>query len=87
MSRFLTAKNVEAALGKSVSLRKGVYTLKQSYYWGVNKSGEHLWEFVKSKIPNAKLEAYGNHQHAFVGAAKSGSKQDSYFWVKFTVSA
>ena len=72
-------------LGKHLSFRKGVFTVKKSYYWGLTNSGEWLWNRVKEKISSAQLVKYGNHFHSFVGGAKTGSAQDSYFWVKFTI--
>lgn len=69
-----------------VSKSKGIFTVKNSYYWGMFSDGEtKLADFIKSKLPNAQIIDKGNHYHDFVGGAKSGSAQDSYFWVKFTL--
>jgi len=69
-----------------VSKRLGVFMVKKSYFWGLSKSGEELWNKVKEKIPNATLVEYGNNYHDFVGGAKAGSPKDSYFWVKFKIA-
>jgi hypothetical protein len=66
-----------------VSFRDGIFTVKKSYYWGVSKDGSNLADMVKKFIPEATILDYGNHYHGFVGGAKSGSPQDSYWWVKF----
>lgn len=66
------------------SVRKGIYTMKKSYYWGLTKSGEVLKNTVESLIPNAKVIDYGNHYADFHGGARPGTSQDSYFWVRFT---
>ena len=65
---------------------KGVFRYHQSYFYGVTKSADALVNRVKEKIPNAIIIDSGNHFHEFVGGAKSGSAQDSYLWVKFTVA-
>lgn len=70
-----------------VSFRNGIFTVKQSYYWGVTKSGEEYAKKVTDLIPEAKILDYGNHWHGFVGGCKTGGPQDSYYWVKFQVSA
>jgi len=66
-----------------VSFRDGTFTVKKSYYWGATKDGSNLADKVKALIPEATILDYGNHYHGFVGGAKSGSPQDSYWWVKF----
>ena len=70
----------------TISSKGGVFTVKKSYFWGATKCGSTLADKVKSIIPEAAIEDYGNHFHHFVGGAKPGSKQDSYLWVKFKVS-
>lgn len=65
------------------SFKDGIYTVKDSYYWGVSKSGEQKVQKVKEIYPNAEIIDYGNHYHGFVGGVRPGSSQDSYYWVKF----
>ena len=70
----------------TVSRKGNVWTVKNSYFWGVTQDGSKTAEKVRSLLPAAKILDYGNHVHAFVGGAKTGSRQDSYFWVKFEVA-
>ena len=76
------------AFGSNVTLsvRKGIYTAKRSYFWGVTNSGESFAQNVMSTLKPlpVSLVDFGNHYHSFVGSARTGSRQDSYFWVKFT---
>lgn len=67
------------------SHREGIFTVKRSYYYGISQSGEKHADIVKNLIPNAEIVDYGNHYHGFVGGSKSGSPQDSYYYVKFKV--
>ena len=83
----MTNKDIRTKLDekfRTVSLSKGTWTVKESYYWGMFKPGDHLFPLVQEMFPTARLVQYGNHSHGFVGGAKSGSAQDSYFWAKFT---
>jgi len=70
----------------TVSKRNGVYTVKRSYFWGVSNDGSGFAEKVRKTITGSRIVDYGNHFHHFVGGAKSGSRKDSYYWVKFTIS-
>lgn len=70
----------------SYNKKTNAYTVKDSYYWGVSKGAEAKIEKVKSLFPTAEILSSGNHYHAFVGGAKSGSAKDSYFWVVFKLS-
>ena len=51
----------------------------------MTQSAQPLVAKVTEKIPNAIIIDSGNHDHNFVGGANSGSAQDSFLWVKFTV--
>jgi hypothetical protein len=66
-----------------VSVRHGIYTVKKSYYWGATKDGSELVNAVKSLFNNIIIVDFGNHYHGFVGGAKPGSYNDSYFYCKF----
>lgn len=67
----------------SVSRKGDIITAKKSYFWGVTSDGSAFAALVEKQYPNARVVDYGNHFHHFVGKAKSGSRQDSYYWVKF----
>ena len=82
----MTTKHIKEAVGNVVSTlssRGGVFTAKKSYFWGICGDGSGLADKIKSLVPTAEIVDYGNHYHSFVGGAKPGSPQDSYFWVKF----
>ena len=84
----MTTKEVAILLGdteqKHTRKSKGQFKHWSSYYWGFTATGETLVKKVKEKIPTAEITGYGNHFHGFVGG-RSGSAQDSYLWVTFTV--
>jgi hypothetical protein len=64
---------------------KGQFRYHISYYWGLTQSADKLVATIRQKLPTAVITDSGNHFHAFVGGAKSGSNQDSFLWVTFTV--
>lgn len=70
---------------KHVRKYKGVYRYHLSYYYRHGNTPQEMVEFVKSKIPSVEVIGCGDHMHAFVGGAKSGSAKDSFMWVTFTV--
>jgi hypothetical protein len=85
----MSTKEIRQQLGQlfdTFSCRGGVYTIKKSYYWGFTEDGSALADKVKKKLPSADVLDYGNHWHPFVGGAKSGSSQDSYYYCKFKVA-
>ena len=84
----MTTKEIAALLGtdeRYVRKSKGLFRWHKSYYLGMTQSAQPLVAKVTEKIPNAIIIDSGNHYHNFVGGAKSGSAQDSFLWVKFTV--
>jgi hypothetical protein len=84
----MNAKQIAEALGTSekyVRKYKGQFRWHKSYYWGANSSPQPMVDKIKATFPTAVVTDSGNHFHAFVGGAKSGSAQDSYLWVTFTV--
>ena len=84
----MKATEVATKLGvKEYQVRKskGAFRFHSSYYWGVTTGAEKLVAFVKEKLPEAVIVEFGNHFHEFVGGAKSGSAQDSFKWVTFTL--
>ncbi len=66
-----------------VSFRKGIFTAKRSYFYGITKPIQPYIDKVIELIPNAEIVDSGNHFHAFCGGAKSGSAKDSFYWVSF----
>lgn len=81
----MTTNEIAAKLGtEHVCKHKGQFKYWQSYYWGVTKDADALVKKVKDTFPNAVITGSGNHYHAFVGGAASGSAKDSYLWVTFT---
>ncbi len=63
--------------------RNGNLVAKQTYYFHHGLTEEKLWLKVKTVFPNAEMIDSGDHFHAFVGGAKTGSPQDSFVWVEF----
>ncbi len=79
-------EELKMKLGCTVlSVRKGVYTAKWSYFYRHGRTPEGLAEVVLAKFPNASIIEKGDHWHGFVGGARAGSAQDSYMWVRFTL--
>ena len=64
---------------------KGAFRLHKSYYY-CKETSANLAASVSSKFPDATILEHGNHRHAFVGGAASGSAKDSFIWVTFTLS-
>lgn len=67
-----------------VSVSKGVYKIKRSYFSGGERLLNSMLERVK-KIDGIIVMDSGDHWHSFVGGAKAGSAQDSYVWITFTL--
>ena len=85
----MDTKQVKQTLGEifdTFSSRGGVYTIKKSYFYGFGKDGSALADKVQQKLPSAVVVDYGNHWHPFVGGAKPGSPQDSYYFCKFKIA-
>jgi hypothetical protein len=68
-----------------LSKYNGQFKYWRSYFYSHGMTPENLMSYVKSKIPNAVMIDSGDHFHDFVGGTKSGSSQDSYMWVTFTI--
>lgn len=84
----MNTKTVRSLLENSVdvlSFRNKVYTAKKSYYWGATQDGSAFRDKIQKLIPKARVVDYGNHWHSFVGGAKPGSSQDSYYYCKFEI--
>ena len=59
------------------SVRKGVYTVKESYFYRHGKSPETLYKKIQKVIPEVKLVELDDKFNAW--------PKDSYFIVNFTV--
>ena len=70
----------------TLSVRDSVYTAKWCFFYKNNRSAETCKEHVESVFPNAYVKDSGGHWHSFVGGAKTGGPQDSYFWVTFKLN-
>ncbi len=68
-----------------ISKYKGIFRYHQSYFYRFDMDPGKLAKRVKSKIPWARIIDTGDHWHAFVGGAKSGTSRDSYMYVKFEI--
>ena len=80
----LTTDAIRAEINSdTLSLRKGIYTAKWSYFYSSGRSVETCKEKITTAFSNAYIIDGGNHWHSFVGGCKTGSAQDTYFWVTF----
>jgi hypothetical protein len=76
----------EAVSANAFTFHKdGTVTAKWGYFYRFEKTPEKYAEYVKAKVPGAKIIEVGDHYHDFVGGAKTGSAKSSYMWVKFMV--
>lgn len=67
------------------------YTFKQSYFYrhGDEYSfANNIIKQIKTLMPHNSVNLIdaGDHWHAFVGGAKSGSAQDSYLYAKIEIA-
>jgi len=68
----------------SVGRKKaGTIIAKWGYFMSVEMEPSKLADKVKRLYPGAEIVDTGDHWHAFVGSAKSGSAQDTYMYVEF----
>ena len=65
--------------------KDGTITAKWSYFYRMGHTPEKYAEKIKAIFPTATIVETGDHFHAFVGGAKTGSACDSYMWVHFQV--
>lgn len=79
---FLETKGLYLHL---VSFSNGVYTAKKSSYINSRRMLEALTAEMK-RIEGLTVTDSGEHYHAFVGGCKAAGPQDSYIWMKFTMS-
>jgi hypothetical protein len=81
----MTTKQVSEILEtEHVRKSKGQFKYWISYFYRHGRTPESMAEYVKTKLPNAVITGTGDHWHAFVGGAESGSAKDSFMWVTFT---
>lgn len=67
-----------------ISEAAGVVTVKQSYYWGISRTGEIQKDKVLDIIPTANIIDYGNHYVRYQIGVVRGGPHDCYTYVKFT---
>jgi len=68
----------------SVGRKKaGTIIAKWGYFYRHGMEPSKLADKVKRLYPGAEIVDTGDHWHAFVGGAKSGSAQDTYMYVEF----
>ena len=65
------------------SVKKGVFTVRRSFYYKMGKSTETFRADILEKIPNAVIVDSGEKYVAFRGGGSVA--QGSHWWVKFTV--
>jgi len=70
----------------TLSVRKGIYTAKWTYFYSHGKTAEYYKKRVQEQLEGAEILEFGDHWHAFCGGAKAGSARDSYFWVTFKLA-
>ena len=72
----------------SVSVRNGIYTAKQSFYFRTRKHQDlaiAIQETLAENNISIEILSSGDHWAPFKGGAKHGSKQDSWHFVKFKI--
>ncbi len=71
----------------TLSLRGGVYLAKWSYFYSGGLSEQVCSEKITQAFPEAYVIDAGDHWHSFVGGAKTGGPQDTYYWVTFKLES
>ena len=66
-----------------VTYSKGVWTVREGYYYRHGKSEQHLADLVLKYFPEAKIQDMGDHWAMFNGGASI--RRSSHWWVKFTL--
>jgi hypothetical protein len=66
-----------------VTLHKGVWTVREGFYYTHGRTPEMLAENVRDACPGVTVVDTGTHNAPFRGGA--GVRASSHFWVKFTV--
>lgn len=80
----MTLKEVKAKLNTdSVSVRYGIFTARQGFFYRHGGSEEKLADRIKAAIPQAEIIGMGEHYTAFIGGAPL--HKQSHWWVKFKV--
>ena len=84
----MTTNEAATKLGinsKYLKKYKGQFKYWRSFFYRGQGTSHGLVDFIKAKIPTAEITNHGEHWHEFVGGAKSGSAQDSFWWVTFKI--
>jgi hypothetical protein len=80
MKSFLNARGIHP---DTLSFKKGVYTARHSYFWGITKSSQPFAEKYEL-IDGIKVTEHDNIFKAFRGEASVANQ--SHFLVRFTSS-
>jgi len=67
----------------SISIRKGIYTVRRGYFYSSGGSAEKFAARVQAAFPNARILESGNHWTPFRGGAKLANS--THWFVKFTL--
>lgn len=65
----------------TVSRKGNTVTIRQGYFYGMSKSGEHLANAAKRLIPGITNIEYGNKWKSFRGG--DSVAQGSHYWCRF----
>ncbi len=92
-TKQITCDDIAKAIGLSdgrdpdtLSLSKGVFTLRKSYYWRPKKTPEESFENTIALLVEAGYTVqseFGDHYAAFKGG--ESLKKNSHYWMKFKV--
>ena len=67
----------------AVSLHKGIWTVREGYFYRHGRSAETLVKKVQGIFPQAHIIDQGDHWANFNGGASL--KASSHFWVQFKI--
>ena len=67
----------------AVSIHKGIWTVRECYFYRYGRTQEILAEKVKKILPQCQIIDLGDHWANFNGGASL--KASSHFWVQFKV--
>lgn len=70
--------------GCSVSVRKGVYTVRRGFFYRHDMDSQKLANTCEKAIPGCTIIDHGEVWKPFRGGAEL--RNSSHFWVKFTIA-
>ena len=78
-----TQKEIKSKIrgADTLSKKNGIYTIRQGFYYKMERSEEKLKKNILEVYPNAEIIDSGEHWAAFRGGQTIAS--GSHFWVKF----